>query len=147
MECGEGEVAQDVITTIGQAFDLRFKQFLTKPAPVLNSSSREEREYYNDLPGKSPPESGPPPVPPLPSYHDHRNRGIIINKYLLFLITISNIVYIFILERLVSNNLIDLNCEAPPPLIPPIVHNYVNDFVVGNKNHNSQPRDVFDMRM
>lgn len=52
-----------------------------------------------------------------------------------------------ILERLVSNNLIDLNCEAPPPPVPHPAHNYVNDFVVGNKNHNSQPRDVFDMRM
>ncbi|XP_060867330.1 SHC-transforming protein 1 [Metopolophium dirhodum] len=123
LECGEGELAQDVITTIGQAFDLRFKQFLTKPAPVLSSSTRDEREYYNDLPGKSPPETGPPPVPPLPSYHDHRNR-----------------------ERLVSNNLIDLNCEAPPPPVPHPAHNYVNDFVVGNKNHNSQPRDVFDMQ-
>lgn len=76
LECGEGELAQDVITTIGQAFDLRFKQFLTKPAPVLSSNTRDEREYYNDLPGKSPPESGPPPVPPLPANHDHRNRGI-----------------------------------------------------------------------
>jgi len=51
---------------------------------------------------------------------------------------------IVVIERLVSNNLIDLNCEAPPP---PPTHNYVNDFVVGNKNHNSQLRDVFDMRM
>lgn len=82
LECGEGESAQDVITTIGQAFDLRFKQFLTRPAPVLNSNSRDEREYYNDLPGKSPPESGPPPVPPLPLYHDHRKRGILIDHCL-----------------------------------------------------------------
>lgn len=86
LECGEGELAQDVITTIGQAFDLRFKQFLTKPTPVLSLSTRDEREYYNDLPGKSPPESGPPPVPPLPAFHDQRNRGIFINKYLLFII-------------------------------------------------------------
>lgn len=26
-------------------------------------------EYYNDLPGKVPPDVGPPPVPPLPQYH------------------------------------------------------------------------------
>jgi hypothetical protein len=26
-------------------------------------------EYYNDLPGKIPPEAGPPPVPPLPNLH------------------------------------------------------------------------------
>lgn len=85
LECGDGE-AQDVITTIGQAFDLRFKQFLTKPAQMISSNSREEGVYYNDLPGKSPPEPGPPPVPPLPSYHD-RKRGIFNNKYLfLFLI-------------------------------------------------------------
>lgn len=72
--------------------------------------------------------------------------GVEVNFKLYF--TISNTVYyILIIERLVSNNLIDLNCEAPPPPTPHIAHNYVNDFVVGNKNHNSQPRDVFDMRM
>lgn len=87
LECGEGELAQDVITTIGQAFDLRFKQFLTKPAPVLSSNTRDEREYYNDLPGKSPPESGPPPVPPLPAY-DHRNRGNFIYQYLFLILTL-----------------------------------------------------------
>lgn len=27
----------------------------------------EDREYYNDLPGKVPPDVGPPPVPPLPN--------------------------------------------------------------------------------
>jgi SHC-transforming protein 1 len=26
-------------------------------------------DYYNDLPGKIPPEAGPPPVPPLPNLH------------------------------------------------------------------------------
>ena len=31
LECGNGQ-AQDVITTIGQAFDLRFKQFLNRPS-------------------------------------------------------------------------------------------------------------------
>lgn len=28
-----------------------------------------DRDYYNDLPGKIPPEAGPPPVPPLPNLH------------------------------------------------------------------------------
>ena len=74
LECGGG-VAQEVITTIGQAFELRFKEFLKRtpvqkppplsipnqqqsvPAPIPRSSiKRPEVEYYNDLPGKSPPE-------------------------------------------------------------------------------------------
>lgn len=58
-----------------------------------------------------------------------------------------NTAYILILERLASNNLIDLNCEAPPPPAQNLAHNYVNDFVVGNKNQNCQQHDVFDMRM
>lgn len=28
-----------------------------------------DQDYYNDLPGKIPPEAGPPPVPPLPNLH------------------------------------------------------------------------------
>lgn len=68
LECGGG-LAQDVITTIGQAFELRFKEFLKKtPAPrppPLASLSRhhapsflpDDPEYYNDLPGKAPPPS------------------------------------------------------------------------------------------
>ncbi|KAF5284818.1 hypothetical protein FQA39_LY04543, partial [Lamprigera yunnana] len=55
LECGGG-LAKDVIATIGQAFELRYEQYM-KPA---------HKEYYNDLPGKVPPDVGPPPVPPLP---------------------------------------------------------------------------------
>ncbi|XP_014673396.1 PREDICTED: SHC-transforming protein 2-like [Priapulus caudatus] len=73
LECGGG-LAQDVITTIGQAFELRFKEYLKKaPKPASLVSRAEELlperpaawgddpEYYNDLPGKQ-----PPPLPPLP---------------------------------------------------------------------------------
>lgn len=73
----EGDSAQDVINTIGQAFELRFKEFLRR-TPRLESSTisnnsgalatsasrsfssssqvdachvEADREYYNDLPG------------------------------------------------------------------------------------------------
>ncbi|GFT87948.1 SHC-transforming protein 1 [Nephila pilipes] len=69
LECGGG-LAQDVITTIGQAFELRYKQFLKKTpstrseteqhqASVTNGNlvpTRDDPEYYNDLPGKVPPD-------------------------------------------------------------------------------------------
>lgn len=74
----EGDSAQDVINTIGQAFELRFKEFL-KRTPRLDTSSisngggggggtascsfssthtdishvEADRDYYNDLPGKT----------------------------------------------------------------------------------------------
>nr|SVE77715.1 EOG090X098F [Daphnia lumholtzi] len=93
LECGGG-LAQDVITTIGQAFELRFKEYLKRtPRPAGAESvldgrdvvagtagghnsagaapppwSPDDPEYYNDLPGKVPPDVGPPPVPPLPNY-------------------------------------------------------------------------------
>jgi len=63
LECGGG-LAQDVITTIGQAFELRFKEFLKKtpgarppPLPALRANLPDDPEYYNDLPGKTPPSS------------------------------------------------------------------------------------------
>jgi len=65
LEC-TGGLAQDVITTIGQAFELRFKEFLKKsgsnkppPLPTLHHSNLrpDDPEYYNDLPGKEPPVS------------------------------------------------------------------------------------------
>jgi len=73
LECSGG-LSQDVITTIGQAFELRFKEFLkrtpvNKPPPLqvipaprtsLEQHSRiNDVEYYNDLPGKTPPEFSP----------------------------------------------------------------------------------------
>lgn len=71
LECGGG-LAQDVITTIGQAFELRFKQFLAnKPQPIavdrytrMNSEGQcsdhwgeeEDLDYYNDRMGACPPD-------------------------------------------------------------------------------------------
>uniref|UniRef100_A0A8C3WKF3 SHC adaptor protein 4 n=1 Tax=Catagonus wagneri TaxID=51154 RepID=A0A8C3WKF3_9CETA len=68
LECRSG-MAQDVISTIGQAFELRFKQYLKNPS--LNTSceseevhidghaeEREGHEYYNEIPGKEPPAGG-----------------------------------------------------------------------------------------
>lgn len=34
---------------------------------MLNGLREPDRDYYNDLPGKVPPDIGPPPVPPLPA--------------------------------------------------------------------------------
>uniref|UniRef100_A0A3B4ZEB0 SHC adaptor protein 3 n=1 Tax=Stegastes partitus TaxID=144197 RepID=A0A3B4ZEB0_9TELE len=68
LECSDG-LAQDVISTIGQAFDLRFQQYLQCPSSklVLNMEelpwTEEEEEsaehpYYNNIPGKMPPPGG-----------------------------------------------------------------------------------------
>ncbi|XP_029300965.1 SHC-transforming protein 3 [Cottoperca gobio] len=74
LECSDG-LAQDVISTIGQAFDLRFQQYLQCPSGKLSSThdrvlnmeelpwTEEEEEssehpYYNNIPGKMPPPGG-----------------------------------------------------------------------------------------
>ncbi|XP_041059610.1 SHC-transforming protein 2-like isoform X2 [Carcharodon carcharias] len=72
LECCEG-LAQTVISTIGQAFELRFKQYLHSPPKVVvpfdrMTSSEEctwgeedemsEHNYYNSIPGKEPPLGG-----------------------------------------------------------------------------------------
>ncbi|XP_041106215.1 SHC-transforming protein 3-like isoform X4 [Polyodon spathula] len=73
LECCEG-LAQDVICTIGQAFELRFKQYLQCPSKLPSLQDRmlnleepawmeEEEEtaehpYYNSIPGKMPPPGG-----------------------------------------------------------------------------------------
>ncbi|XP_033750378.1 SHC-transforming protein 1-like isoform X1 [Pecten maximus] len=68
LECGGG-LAEDVITTIGQAFELRFKEYLkNQPKPVTAPDRMEnpisegdawgedhEGDYYNDRPGARPP--------------------------------------------------------------------------------------------
>ncbi|KFW82684.1 SHC-transforming protein 3, partial [Manacus vitellinus] len=72
LECCDG-VAQDVISTIGQAFELRFKQYLRCPSKIPTFQDRtqsfedpwteEENEptehpYYNNIPNKIPPPGG-----------------------------------------------------------------------------------------
>ncbi|XP_060037410.1 SHC-transforming protein 2 isoform X2 [Erinaceus europaeus] len=70
LECCEG-LAQSVISTVGQAFELRFKQFLHSPPQTLVPSEGltepeaaawggedAEHNYYNSVRGKEPPPGG-----------------------------------------------------------------------------------------
>ncbi|NWX16800.1 SHC2 protein, partial [Aegotheles bennettii] len=72
LECCEG-LAQSVISTVGQAFELRFKQYLHSPPKVAAPPDRAlgmedsawgedeegaEHDYYNSIPGKEPPPGG-----------------------------------------------------------------------------------------
>ncbi|GFG28811.1 hypothetical protein Cfor_03033 [Coptotermes formosanus] len=144
LECGGG-LAQDVITSIGQAFELRFKEFLTMPSNQCDLNGAD-RDYYNDLPGKIPPEAGPPPVPPLPNLHPPLTLGSASTGAAASAVTssVSHPVSSETASREhgVTSNLIDLNCEvAPPPMpLPRREHEYVNDMVISNN------RDVFDMQ-
>ncbi|XP_049637401.1 SHC-transforming protein 4 [Suncus etruscus] len=68
LECRNG-MAQDVISAIGQAFELRFKQYLKNSSLNTSCESEEvhiedsrgeerDHEYYNEIPGKQPPVGG-----------------------------------------------------------------------------------------
>uniref|UniRef100_H3AE88 SHC adaptor protein 2 n=1 Tax=Latimeria chalumnae TaxID=7897 RepID=H3AE88_LATCH len=72
LECCDG-LAQTVISTIGQAFELRFKQYLHSPQSLVPPQERtvgteeltigeeedcSEHDYYNSIPGKEPPLGG-----------------------------------------------------------------------------------------
>lgn len=141
LECGGG-LAKDVISTIGQAFELRFQQFTNKSPivyvmyffffnriynyfislgtamghPSTSTGGDADKDYYNDLPGKVPPDvCEPPPVPPLP----------------------SSVPPFTTLPPVQSPNLIDLSSDILSHDGPH--HDYVNDRVM-------IPRDVFDMR-
>ncbi|XP_024921376.1 SHC-transforming protein 2 isoform X2 [Cynoglossus semilaevis] len=73
LECSDG-LAQSVISTIGQAFELQFKQYLHSPPKTMVSIDRSaqrleepmsrededfsEHDYYNSIPGKEPPVGG-----------------------------------------------------------------------------------------
>lgn len=75
LECGGG-LSEDVITTIGQAFELRFKEYLKNQPKAMEIPDRsdgplaeadawgdDENEYYNDRPDARPPS---PPVSKAP---------------------------------------------------------------------------------
>lgn len=60
LECGSDK-AQTVISTMGHAFELRYKTYCSDDASRRNTltkkpSSNSDTEYYNDLPGKIPPQ-------------------------------------------------------------------------------------------
>uniref|UniRef100_A0A3P9BN12 SHC (Src homology 2 domain containing) transforming protein 2 n=1 Tax=Maylandia zebra TaxID=106582 RepID=A0A3P9BN12_9CICH len=69
LECSDG-LAQSVISTLGQAFELQFKQYLHSPPKTMTSVERTEEpiwrddedfsepDYYNRIPGKEPPVGG-----------------------------------------------------------------------------------------
>lgn len=68
------------------------------------SREEREREYYNDMPGKVPPDVGPPPIPPLPNLNrdvspEPRGENIIfmeiINATIYILFIINFIVRVF----------------------------------------------------
>lgn len=76
-----------------------------------------DKDYYNDLPGKVPPDvCEPPPVPPLPS---------VVSRFTT-------------LPPINSPNLIDLSCDVA---LQESHHGYVNDSVLV-----APERDVFDMQ-
>ncbi|XP_046398552.1 SHC-transforming protein 1 isoform X2 [Ischnura elegans] len=185
LECGGG-LAQDVIATVGQAFELRFKEFVkrsqkvmcipgkpeahgsgepsTVPLSLLSrpsgggggggspsggawEASSYDPEYYNDLPGKVPPDIGPPPVPPLPHYHGSGGAGphpssrdpidpqpphpppFAADARTTTLVNTTGDGHSKGQEITGStNNLIDFHCEVP---VPPPEHDYENDLVVG----------------
>lgn len=127
LECGGG-LAQDVITTIGQAFELRFKEFMKRtpiakppplqvitPAPRHSLDNKLENssdvEYYNDLPGKTPPEFSPV----------QKSRPTI--------------------NSCGSSNLIDFHSDLKNNIGGP---EYVNDDVA-NPMQPHRKRDIFDM--
>lgn len=120
LECGGGQ-ASDLIAAIGQAFELRYNEFFNK-TPMENLNT--EKDYYNDLPGKLPPEMMMiDPADGIRTQPDSRRISVQKPR-----------------ERL-SSNLIDL---SSPPLEP----NYVNDKTF-DVNDNTPPpivRDVFDMQ-
>ncbi|XP_039708071.1 SHC-transforming protein 3 isoform X4 [Pteropus medius] len=72
LECCDG-LAQDVISSIGQAFELRFKQYLQCPSKISAFHDRmqsldepwteeegdgSDHPYYNSIPSKTPPPGG-----------------------------------------------------------------------------------------
>lgn len=71
LDCGAGR-AQTVISTMGQAFELRYKNFCNDDPERMNSLKRKQmidnspkcdQEYYNDLPNKMPPQIEAADVP------------------------------------------------------------------------------------
>lgn len=85
VECGGG-LAADVMLTIGHAFQLRYSKFVSNsaliPSELRNdnkengnpqASKPDDPEYYNDLPGKLPPEDAMVSV--ISSFPEYQNNA------------------------------------------------------------------------
>ncbi|KAJ8681327.1 hypothetical protein QAD02_017114 [Eretmocerus hayati] len=157
LECGGG-LAQDVISTIGQAFELRFKEFLTKPSslhPNLNGPRDPDRDYYNDLPGKVPPDIGPPPVPPLPACSSTspnmkhssslNNNGTLSCSTSCATLPEPSGKAKQSQQWPETGNLIDLSSDGPTMSSSNPEHNYVNDTVIAStRDSRREPATFFD---
>ncbi|XP_040069337.2 SHC-transforming protein 3 isoform X2 [Ixodes scapularis] len=163
LECGGG-LAQDVITTIGQAFELRFREFMRgvpappplpslvprRPTESTAAPPRDDPEYYNDLPGKMPPEAPPPPVPPLPDYRNEVPEEL--SKDVVAPLGTTGVKEVVPgtapqpNARRVSRdtNLIDLSGEELPPAALTPRHEYVNMGQDSGRTRNGV-LDPFDM--
>ncbi|KAM7286189.1 SHC-transforming protein 3 isoform X1 [Ixodes scapularis] len=163
LECGGG-LAQDVITTIGQAFELRFREFMRgvpappplpslvprRPTESMAAPPRDDPEYYNDLPGKMPPEAPPPPVPPLPDYRNEVPEEL--SKDVVAPLGTTGVKEVVPgtapqpNARRVSRdtNLIDLSGEELPPAALTPRHEYVNMGQDSGRTRNGV-LDPFDM--
>ncbi|OQR77676.1 SHC-transforming protein 1-like [Tropilaelaps mercedesae] len=156
LECGGG-LAQEVIATIGQAFELRFRELMRRspvvlgnncvgaaaeassgtPAPFIPLPPRDP-DYYNDLPGKTPPEHQQPSeaayktnnnvLSALPAYSSVAGGASSPNNNTS---SKSNV-----------DNLIDFENPDPTPdhTAPEPNHEYVNQPIINTT------LDVFDMR-
>lgn len=134
VECGGG-LAPDVMLTIGQAFQLRYNKFVSNSALGASEARSDNKEngipailrsddpeYYNDLPGKMPPETAMASV----SFPDYQNNGF------------QNDLFCHGMKGtpcLASDgNLIDLSSEPSTPTslknAPSKLHEYMNDCVM-----------------
>ncbi|XP_055388967.1 SHC-transforming protein 3 [Condylostylus longicornis] len=125
LECG-GDQTQDLILTIGKAFMLRFNA-INKLHPCVDNFNIEkdnEKDYYNDLPGKLPPELCDNDLP------QQMATKLNIKKPR---------------ERL-SSNLIDLNSPPPDFEMKKCDLNLDANSNTANNQQQTRIRDVFDIQ-
>ncbi|CAO1331696.1 unnamed protein product [Diamesa hyperborea] len=132
LECGGG-IAQNLISTMGQAFELRYNEFyvnsIIKRNPNHdNNNTKCETDYYNDLPGKM-----------APDFTDDCKQSNVLPR-----------------DRLPSN-LIDLSSNIEHDYVNDEKHNnsdnnlsHISALHCNNNNHSGGAvggiRDVFDMQ-
>ncbi|GJQ80330.1 hypothetical protein Trydic_g251 [Trypoxylus dichotomus] len=133
LECG-GSLARNVISTIGQAFEVRYIQSCRSATFAMalacsssRSTSNTDRDYYNDFPARIPPEFAiinfgrPPLPPPLPPPPLRRSAAVPSTSTA---------------PPGECPNLIDLNSDSA---LASCSHEYVNESILSE-------RDVFDMQ-